>query len=235
MEKTDSAAIMMAKLYQRKAQMYCELAQEASQDLGLTWSISSIVKSRPLKVKADPNRPKKPKSSYFIFCDEQRALCKAKGLTHVPDIKELAEKWKNLDETEKQKFEKKGRKLRDVYDDAIAKYKETGSPNGATSTLNAAKKKTALAPGTASLAPTRTIVPNGAAEESDSDSCSESEQDDDNSPRVDKHSDGDDDDDDDSDDNKKKISSPTKQTKRKPGKQEEKEDNSPKKNKKSNK
>ena len=70
---------------------------------------------------ADPNKPKKPLSAYFLFTADKREEMKAK----YPDLKvhELAKKmgelWKET--TEKSKYEKKAEEAKERYKNFLIK------------------------------------------------------------------------------------------------------------------
>jgi len=75
----------------------------------------------------DPNMPKRPLSSYFLFSNERRAVLQQK----MPDKKltELSKlisvEWKELSDEQKEKYASKAKKAKDKYDKNLAAYKKT--------------------------------------------------------------------------------------------------------------
>ena len=77
--------------------------------------------------KKEPNKPKKPRNSYWFWLQENRAdLSKEAGGGGVAKIAKLAgEKWSALLESEKALFQKKALAARTDYEKAMAEYKKT--------------------------------------------------------------------------------------------------------------
>merc|ERR1712003_298396 len=75
----------------------------------------------------DPNKPKKPQTTYWLWLGENRAaLTKEVGAGNVAAVGKLAgERWKALPEKEKAPFEKKAAALKAEYDQAMVEYKKT--------------------------------------------------------------------------------------------------------------
>jgi hypothetical protein len=77
--------------------------------------------------KTDPNKPKRPQSSYFLFMATVRSKVKAEN----PDfsIAEIAKlighMWKNLSEEEKAPFMTQAVALKETYREAMAEYEES--------------------------------------------------------------------------------------------------------------
>lgn len=69
------------------------------------------------------NKPKQPKSAFFLWCDTQRANIKKKleeendgGQVRLPQIsKELSKLWKQLDEEARKPFQDQAKELQDTY------------------------------------------------------------------------------------------------------------------------
>jgi hypothetical protein len=83
-----------------------------------------------MRILKDPNKPKRPKSSYLFFCEEHRpALMKKmrkKGKINLGDIaKKLGAAWKNISEKEKDVFIKQSVNAKTEYEVAIEKYNST--------------------------------------------------------------------------------------------------------------
>ena len=88
---------------------------------------------KKLKMKAhkNPNKPKRPKSAYFFFCDEKRpALIKSqkdKGQkVNIGEIaKELSGEWAKLTAAQKKKYEKLNEKAKEEYETAMQNFEES--------------------------------------------------------------------------------------------------------------
>ena len=85
---------------------------------------------KPLKIKAmkDPNKPKRPKTSYLYFCEEVRPglldKCRKKNQKIIiGDIaKELSKQWHKLSEQEKEKHVQQSLIDKQRYQDAMEQY-----------------------------------------------------------------------------------------------------------------
>ena len=53
----------------------------------------------------DPDRPKRPQTSYFAYCADERAKAKKKDKDAKIATKELSESWKELETKKKNKYE----------------------------------------------------------------------------------------------------------------------------------
>ena len=71
----------------------------------------------------DPNMPKRPPSSYFIFCNETRNT-KSNG-TAKYSKNELTESWKDLDEDNRELWTNKASVLREKYAKDVEIYKQS--------------------------------------------------------------------------------------------------------------
>lgn len=92
-----------------------ELLKEKEEEV-LSLLYSKLPKNKSCNIK-DPKAPKKPLSSYMLFCNEERAFIK----TEHPDMnfqniaKELGSRWNNLSEKEKEKYKKMVDKDKERY------------------------------------------------------------------------------------------------------------------------
>ena len=77
-----------------------------------------------IKKRRDPNKPKRPLSSFLYFCNDYRD----KVRTENPDLKmggvmkELGKLWKNLDNENKDKFIKLAVNAKSQYEDQLEQY-----------------------------------------------------------------------------------------------------------------
>ncbi|EFC49119.1 hypothetical protein NAEGRDRAFT_82958 [Naegleria gruberi] len=77
--------------------------------------------------KKDPNAPKKPKTGYFLFCDEHREAAKAKtgekkSASEVSKV--LGEMWNSLSDEQKKPYNDKYKKSLDGYNAQMEEYKK---------------------------------------------------------------------------------------------------------------
>jgi len=90
-------------------------------------------KARRTKAPRDPNKPKQPKSSYFIWSDTERNSARSylqesadpdQKITIGEVAKELSKRWKALTAEEKSPFEAQSKEARIEYAEKIATYRE---------------------------------------------------------------------------------------------------------------
>ena len=87
-----------------------------------------------LKAKKDPNKPKRPKSGFLHFCDDERAnliekekknLKKGQKFNLGIVQKKLGEAWKKLPDKKKQEYFDKTEKDKEDYYDKISEYESS--------------------------------------------------------------------------------------------------------------
>ena len=95
----------------------------------------------------DPKLPKRPLSSFFYFCSEQRPICRnAHPKAGLGDIaKKLGAQWKNLSEKEKAPFAKSALQAKARYDREMELYR-----NGSSSKKKGASSMVELEPDSSS-------------------------------------------------------------------------------------
>lgn len=80
---------------------------------------------KKVKKQRDPNMPKRPATSYMLFCSETRESVKSEN----PDIKPkeittlIGKMWNELSEKDKAKYNKKAEKVRAEYNKQMDQYK----------------------------------------------------------------------------------------------------------------
>ena len=81
------------------------------------------------KAKKDPNAPKRPRTAYIFFCEDQRVAVKAKTptMSQTELMSKLGEMWKALTEKKKVKFNDMAVKDKARYETAIAEYRSSSS------------------------------------------------------------------------------------------------------------
>ncbi|PVU97758.1 hypothetical protein BB559_001925 [Furculomyces boomerangus] len=79
------------------------------------------------KAPKDPNAPKRPLSSYILFCSDYREAARLKNPTiSSQDIsKVLGEMWKGIDSKLKNKYEEMAKLSKIRYENELAAYKKT--------------------------------------------------------------------------------------------------------------
>lgn len=79
-----------------------------------------------LKPKKDEHAPKKPLSSYMLFCQDIRAEVTKKHPTlKMSELsKKLAERWSSAKDEVKEEFQKRAEEEKDVYAKAFDEYKK---------------------------------------------------------------------------------------------------------------
>ena len=75
--------------------------------------------------KKDPNAPKRPLSTFFLFCHDERPNVKQLYPSHsIGEVaKELGERWNKVPPEVKLKYEQKARKDKQRYEVEIANYR----------------------------------------------------------------------------------------------------------------
>lgn len=87
-----------------------------------------VLQGKKAKVAKDPNAPKRPPTSYFIFLTENRDAIKAKNPeAKVTEIARIAgQQWKALSPAQKKPYEDKNVAAKAQYEKDVAAYKATG-------------------------------------------------------------------------------------------------------------
>merc|ERR1712227_322745 len=81
---------------------------------------------KPQKKKKDPNAPKQPLSTYFIFSTEERLRVKEgnPGFSICEVAKELGRRWAEMDPALKQRYQARAEEERQKYDNDMANYRQ---------------------------------------------------------------------------------------------------------------
>lgn len=96
------------------------------------------------KTAVDPDKPKRPQTSYFLFLADFRKNYVHKGdksSAHKLVLKEAGEKWRVLSASEKKVYEKKSQIEAEKYKEAMVEYNKKGGATG-----GSAPKKVKTAP-----------------------------------------------------------------------------------------
>lgn len=109
-------------------------ALQAKQGRGLRGKVKKAMIKQSKQV---PLKPKKAPSAYLLFCNKHRELVMAElrkkfGSSELPDIaRELGERWGDLDEKEKRKYEKMAAKRKETHQAKMQAYQARVDPVGA--------------------------------------------------------------------------------------------------------
>ena len=114
---------------------HCELVAKVCKHLGHEDKVQEVVGlflDKPdLKAKKDPNKPKRPKSAFLLFCDDERPKLIEKEKKHLKKgekfnlgvvQKKLGDQWKKLSNKDKGKYESEHEKIKEKYYDDITEY-----------------------------------------------------------------------------------------------------------------
>jgi len=100
--------------------------------------VKKFLDKTELKAKKDPNKPKRPKSAFLLFCDDERSKLiekEKKGLKGDAKFslgvvqKKLGELWKKLPDSKKKKYEEQTEKEKEEYYDKITEYETSLETN----------------------------------------------------------------------------------------------------------
>ncbi|CAF1575773.1 unnamed protein product [Rotaria magnacalcarata] len=83
---------------------------------------------RVRKSEKDPNAPKRPLSTFFLFSQDERPKIKKDNPSlSVADVAKLiGERWRSITEDKKRHYEERARAEKERYDKAVAEYKKQG-------------------------------------------------------------------------------------------------------------
>jgi hypothetical protein len=120
-------AITFAKTISRIAEFAVDLAETLHKDLGLQYNGPTSNK-KPSKKRSrsekDPNEPKRPPTAYMLYSAHIRDEYKTKGEA-MPQLKDIADMWGKLGESEKEKFNRDAQSQKDIYDKQMTEYKSS--------------------------------------------------------------------------------------------------------------
>jgi hypothetical protein len=83
---------------------------------------------RASKSQKDPNAPKRPLSTFFLFSQDERPKIKKDNPSlSVADIAKLiGERWRSIGDDKKRQYEERARTEKERYDREVAEYKKQG-------------------------------------------------------------------------------------------------------------
>jgi len=114
------------------------LIEKILKEVGQEDKLDSLVKKyldKPdLKMKKDPDKPKRPKSAFLLYCDDERQKLidkQKKGLKKDEKFnlgiiqKKLGEQWKGLNQDKKNKYIVQCESIKETYYDKMEEYEST--------------------------------------------------------------------------------------------------------------
>ena len=114
------------------------LIEKILKEVGQEDKLDSLVKKyldKPdLKMKKDPDKPKRPKSAFLLYCDDERQKLidkQKKGLKKDEKFnlgiiqKKLCEQWKGLNQDKKNKYIVQCESIKETYYDKMEEYEST--------------------------------------------------------------------------------------------------------------
>tara|TARA_Y100000389_G_C17316774_1_gene440891 strand:+ start:430 stop:825 length:396 start_codon:yes stop_codon:yes gene_type:complete len=109
--------------------------EKVLKELGHSDKVDDMVKKyldKPdIKMKTDPNKPKRPKSAFLLFCDDERPKLiekqkknlKAGEKFNLGDIqKKLGSQWGKLSDDKKKKYNEQCETCKETYFDKMSEY-----------------------------------------------------------------------------------------------------------------
>ena len=107
------------------------VCKELGQEDKASELISKLLDKPDWKAKKDPNKPKRPKSAFLLYCDDERSKLiekEKKGLKGGEKFnlgviqKKLGQSWKKLTSDKKQKYDEQHEKCKEQYFDDLTEY-----------------------------------------------------------------------------------------------------------------
>lgn len=80
------------------------------------------------KSQKDPNAPKRPLSTFFLFSQDERPKIKKDNpsLSVAEIAKLIGERWRSIPDDKKRHYEERARQEKERYDQLVAEYKKQG-------------------------------------------------------------------------------------------------------------
>ena len=128
----NNAVQMNDLFYSSHKEVIHRVCKELEQEPSVADELVSKLLDKPeLKAKKDPLKPKRPKSAFLLYCDDERPKLiekEKKGLKKGDKFslgvvqKKLGENWKKLSQDKKNKYEESHEKLKESYFDDLTEY-----------------------------------------------------------------------------------------------------------------
>lgn len=138
---SNSPALLLAEIICDVADFTHSLALKVSSRTGLSWTPKALQqpeetgtkKRGPQKrVPKDPNEPRRPLSSYNLWCEHVRKRLKQEEPERALRLAELADMWKALPQFEKTTWEQVAKEKKDSYNQLMEAYKANAGTMSAT-------------------------------------------------------------------------------------------------------
>ena len=107
------------------------VCKELGQEDKASELVSKLLDKPDWKAKKDPNKPKRPKSAFLLYCDDERSKLIEKEKKSLKGgekfnlgviQKKLGQNWKKLSSDKKQKYDELHEKCKEQYFDDITEY-----------------------------------------------------------------------------------------------------------------
>ncbi|CAE6132388.1 unnamed protein product [Arabidopsis arenosa] len=114
----------LMKLHKQEA---LQLLKKKEKTDNIIKKTKETTKNKKKNENVDPNKPKKPTSSYFLFCKDARksVLEEHPGINNSTVTAHISLKWKELGEEEKQVYNGKAAELMEAYKKEVEEYNKT--------------------------------------------------------------------------------------------------------------
>ena len=108
---------------------HAKLVKRLTAELGCPEKTDELIEkflAKPLKIKKqqDPNMPKRPKTSFILYCDDHRKKVMKKNpkIKMGEVMKELSKMWKSCSESSKKKYVDLAKKAKEEYEEKMEEY-----------------------------------------------------------------------------------------------------------------
>lgn len=124
--------VSMNDLFYDSHKMLVEkVCKELKQEDKVDELVKKLLDKHDMKPKKDPNKPKRPKSAFLLFCDDERPKLIEKQKKNLKGNekfnlgvvqKKLGEAWSKLSKDKKEKYESLSEKSKESYFDELSEY-----------------------------------------------------------------------------------------------------------------
>ena len=131
--------------WSRKMESVPESVKEAARSAKKGKKVAKVGKSAITELKTmleNFGKPKKPSTSYFMFCSDMRLAGKVVATDGVPkNAKIMSQQWKSLPAPQRQAFDDKYEKEKEAYEKALSKWSAKMAKEGKMAQIEAAQNR----------------------------------------------------------------------------------------------